>query len=65
MYGLIKPLFLGRLRHKRLTSNQMIGQYIRTKIDWLFDLMLYVPGNSYGHGHVAATQRWPSHQKCA
>ena len=26
MNGLTKPLFLGRLRHERLTSNQMVGQ---------------------------------------
>ena len=26
MDGLIKPLFLGRLRHERLTSNQMVNQ---------------------------------------
>ena len=27
MGRLTKPLFLGRLRHERLTSNQMVGQY--------------------------------------
>ena len=26
MDDLTKPLFLGRLRHERLTSNQMVGQ---------------------------------------
>ena len=26
MDGLTKPLFLGKLRHERLTSNQMVGQ---------------------------------------
>ena len=26
MDGLTKPLFLGRLRHERLTSNQLVGQ---------------------------------------
>ena len=26
MDGLTKPHFLGRLRHERLTSNQMVGQ---------------------------------------
>ena len=27
MAGLTKPLFLGRLRHERLTSNQIVGQW--------------------------------------
>ena len=27
MDGFTKPLFLGRLRQKQLTSNQMVGQY--------------------------------------
>ena len=30
MDGLTKPHFLGMLRHERLTSNQMVGQYIRS-----------------------------------
>ena len=26
MYGLTRPVFPGRLRHERLTSDQMVGQ---------------------------------------
>ena len=30
MDALTKPHFLGRLRHERLTSNQLVGQKIRS-----------------------------------
>ena len=30
MDDLTKPLFLGRLSHEQLTSNQMVGQWIRS-----------------------------------
>ena len=38
MDGLTKPLFLGRLRHERLTSNQMVSLcFLDIDVETLYD----------------------------
>ena len=60
MDGLTKPLFLGRLRHERLTSNQMVGQYIRS-FAWRHKQPIYfskAPVSEKWMVHVYATSNW-------
>ena len=43
--GLTKPLFLGRLRHERLTSNQIVGPHFLCQVNIPLCIMKTFPCN--------------------